>query len=349
MKPNMQPENPDYAPIFPEMWLNDDFTPLYDDVKKCLNDVSGAFYRTRDGKVGTAGFSHNFSVVVTRIKDVHLILKRLAEERRQLAVAHWDYERSHAHMEIPPGQPYPDEVAQKFLRTNELREYIELDMETLYQFGAILLDHWSAVIAESLNLDLKLSDEDKVKGKDFHNLVKFLESSRCQSLHAQIYTSLYTPNREDIHWLHMQFRLFRNKFIVHRTKPFQRGTIYDVHQGEFKLHSAIATGALTDESLSQLHSSLVDILARGPSMINRFYRDGKMSLYESKDRLVECSHELSLRDRDELIKVAASLGFCSPTFHYLGTRLFGFIVNASKGLVVLLESDNLGKAASSNE
>lgn len=117
-----------------------------------------------------------------------------------------------------------------------------------------MLDQLSLQAITIANLNLP-------KKHPFVELVNFFESGQ-----TSILDPIWNQLKEKILWLHYQLRFYRNRFVVHATRPWQRGTTGSVYGDDFNLFSPTPPGWLDDEklneeikNLSTLHLSILKI------------------------------------------------------------------------------------------
>ena len=152
-----------------------------------------------------AFFNHNAHALSTlqdcnrilhRLFDGRTILTSLAHESEQVRPKNW-----------PAGTPYPPEVNEVFNREGEANELMKLDLESLYIFGGILLDQIALQAIAVANLTC-------AKQHPFRELVDLLDCRRDTILEP-----LWVSTKENMLWLYYQLRFYRNRFIVHATRP----------------------------------------------------------------------------------------------------------------------------------
>ena len=313
----------------PDYWLNDDFSALYADAENQYKILAQRLLKASLSPDKAKALGSHIAHIQHRVGDVHRILRRLALERRALASLDAEIEKQMP-AEWPPGTPYPNNIQELFKEQKELTGYLELDIETLYQFGAVLLDQWAYVVAY-------IGGWSTPEERDFARLVQCLENPKNKDFLASIANSIYLPNVEVIHRLNMQFRLYRNKFIVHRTKPWQRSSRRDFIQGEYILWSPILPGSYTQERQTQLIQQVLDVASRGPSWFIPMANKANSNYLTLLHQMIRHSHEWSLADRNRLIDAASSLGFETETFQALGECLLSFIRDTVPQVIALGE------------
>lgn len=314
----------------PDYWLNDDFSALLADAEAQLKALTERFLKANLSSEDGRALGSHIAHVQHRLADIHRILRRLARERRALLSLDSEIQKQMP-KDWPAGIPYADNIQVLFKEQHELTGYLELDIETLYQFGAVLLDQWAHMVAYIGALA-------KPEERDFAKLVQCLENPNNRDFLAPISDAIYKPNVEVIHRLYMQFRLYRNKFIVHRTKPWQRSSRRDYIRGEYVLWSPILPGSYTEEREMQLIRLVLDVASRGPAWFTPLFTDRHSNYQTLLHRMIGHSHEWSLADRNKLIEAASNLGFETETFQELGECLLAFIRDTVPQIIALGET-----------
>lgn len=274
---------------------------------------------------GPHAFFYQSGNALEKLQTCMMIVERLLYNRRlvtELSVR----ERQLTPDDWPAGVPYPSE-AQEVMREVQLRaQHMRLDFESLYIFGVLLLDQWSlqAITVGSL----------KLKGSHpFDELVNALE--RGQGEHLQ---PLWDPHRERMLWLYYQVKHYRNKFIVHANRPWQRGTTRSVFGDDFKLWTPTPPGWIDDEAANTEIRGLVEFApqhireaaddywekARPRALIERVF-DNIGAIPEKKDR-------------ERVARVYAMVGGSTPTFQLVAERLFAFVGDATAVLVEIAKT-----------
>jgi hypothetical protein len=175
--------------------------------------------------VPRALFSHN-AYVYERMTDIKTIVTRLLENRRLLN--HLVHRQEALRPKVKPGYGKPASKRSQLVWAKyvEVNNKMKLDMESLFIFGNLLLDHWAIVGAylvgkeqpEDINF-FRVADE--LQGKGDKGLLQ----------------PLWVNHHKDILWLLYQIRNYRNNFIEHIRVPWQRGTSMSGNNADFSLGS----------------------------------------------------------------------------------------------------------------
>jgi len=261
---------------------------------------------------GAYAFFHYSSHAITRLKDCRCIVKRLFAGRRKLTELARQEELTRP-KNWPAGKPYPNEVKKIMKEERELTECMKLDIESLYMFGMILLDQWALQSICIGNLALQ-------KKHPFNELVYYFDSGNNDIL-APIWDQL----KEKILWLHYQLRFYRNKFVVHANRPWQRGTTMSVYGDDFNLFIPTPPGWIDDEKANQ---EITELIYLAPEHIQKASSD----YWEKKNprRLIEILFDNignieKKSDREKIASIFSTVGGSTPTFQILAGNLLEFV------------------------
>lgn len=229
----------DRGPYWPE------FEFLAAEAEKSLKELSKTVLDGLKPPAGTyAFFSHNAHCLV-RVRDCGRILQRLCGQRVSLTKLAY-LEMKLTPKNWPAGAPFPEQLQAVLGEAHEINEYMKLDLEALYMFGGILLDQWAIQAIAVGNLSLK-------KRYPYREFVENIEA------HPAALPLIWEVLGKKLLWLHYQMRFYRNRFIVHANRPWQRGTTRSVYGDDFNLFTPTPPGWLDDESLDQQIKDLVHL------------------------------------------------------------------------------------------
>lgn len=278
---------------------------------------------------GAYAFFHYSSHAITRLGDCKRIIKRLFAGRRRLTELA-KLEEAIRPRRWPAGKPYPDEVQKIMKEDSELTEYMKLDLESLYVFGMVLLDQWALQAISVGNVPLP-------KKHPFVELINYFDDENKSMLDP-----IWERLKGKILWLHYQLRFYRNKFVVHANRPWQRGTTRSVYGDEFNLFIPTPPGWIDDDKENQEIAKLIHL---APDHIQKADND----YWEKKNprRLIEVLFDdigniEKKGDREKVASIFARVGGSTPTFQALAKYLFQFIAD---GTIILCEiaENNLKK------
>lgn len=280
-----------------------------------------------------AFFNHN-SHALHRLEDCRKILNRLYRQRYLLVELAVKRDRIEP-KDWPAGTPYPDNVQQAMKQEHKINGLTQLDMESFYIFGGILLDQWAIQAMCVANLSLR-------RKHPFIELLNFFEDGN-NSLLDEIWDKL----KKEMLWLHYQLRFYRNRFIVHANRPWQRGTTRSVYGEDYNLHTPTPPGWIDDKKIDEEIKTLIHL---APDRIQNVRDD-----YWEKNRpgaLIErifdnIGNIERKEDREKVARIFAQKGGSTPTFQVLAKNLLFFITESMAILYDLAKSNlnniNLGR------
>lgn len=298
-----------------------------DECEKNLRQLSKLIFEGIKPAPGAYSFFHHNSHSIERLQDCHRILNRLFTGREKLTKLAYLHKKIMPSNPLP-GVPFPKRVQKIIELENELNSYMKQDLESLYMFGGILLDQWSLQAITIANLNLQ-------KVHPFVELINFFESGK-----SSILNPIWDQLKESILWLHYQLRFYRNRFIVHANRPWQRGTTRSVYGNDFNLFTPTPPGWLNDKKLDEEIKKLIHL---APD-----YVQNASDNYWEKERpraLIEriFNNIGNIQDKDNREKVASiygKVGGSTPTFQIIAMRIFDFI-NSATGLLINIAEENL--------
>jgi hypothetical protein len=219
-----------------EPQAGDEFAVLIDRGYQALQKLSKTVLEGRKPPAGAYAFFNYDAHALTALRDCGRIFRRLREGRALLSRLAVEQEQIMPE-NWPAGVPYPEPVQEVMRRVGEATEFMKLDLESLYVFGGILLDQWSLQAIAIGNTPCK-------KQHPFRELVDYLDANS-----ASVLAPMWTATKIEMLWLYYQLRFYRNRFIVHANRPWQRGTTMSVYGDDFNFFVPTPPGWLDDEAL----------------------------------------------------------------------------------------------------
>jgi hypothetical protein len=266
---------------------------------------------------------------------VQRVLERLYDQRIKLAELD-QIEHAIIPADWPANTPFPVEIQEVMKENQAVGEHIKMDFESLYLFGSILLDQWSLMATYSCGLQ---NPEDH----SFFRMVAFLENDA----HDIALKELWEKSKGQMLWLNGQVRFYRNKFVVHAARPWQRGHGRSTFGDDFHLSTPSPPGWLNDKEIAQ---KIKDLLPLAPKWLKEAPDDywEKVNAHALLKRLLDHIGGIQDKaDRGKVIALAAEYGTSTPTFQVVGDRLLRFIcdgTNVLKSIVLRnIGSINIGK------
>lgn len=183
-------------------------------------------------------YSQN-AYVYERIIDVRLIFTRLAKNRQLLNMLREKDQRLR-----PKKQIYKKTLSKKLQivvdRYHDVHHQMRLDMESLFIFGNLLLEHWARLI-------LYFIGELPGEHLDFVQFMNRMQKKGDKGL----LQPLWDNQRKDMLWLLYQIRNYRNIFIEHLRQPVQRGSSMRANGDDFRLSSPTPPDVMTDDQIQE--------------------------------------------------------------------------------------------------
>ncbi|RXH12324.1 hypothetical protein EAS56_17605 [Bradyrhizobium guangzhouense] len=279
-----------------------------------IHKLSKCVLEGRKPPAGAYAFFNHNAHVLSALEDCGRIYERLVAGRTLLTKLSYEEERLRPD-DWPAGTPYPEALQQTMKQSGDANEHMKLDLESLYVFGGVLLDQWAMQAIAVGNLPCK-------KQYPFRELVDYLDQNSDPTLNE-----LWTAVKDDMLWLYYQLRFYRNRFIIHADRPWQRGTTRSVYGDDFNLFTPTPPGWLDDTALDAEIRGLAHL---APAYVPR--RD-----QEHAGRLLEILFENIAQylksDREKISKLFGKKGGSTPNFHTLAQRLFGFVSTGTRLLV----------------
>jgi len=305
----------------------DDLRVLADTAERELQALSTIVLEGRKPPTGAYAFFHHSGHTLARLKDCRLILQRLYQGRRLLTDLAWEHRSMRLRGELVDG-PGDRPLLESEQRENEAVSYMQIDLESLYLFGGTLLDQWAyqAIAVGGLAFTKEQRE------KPFIALLDHLESKKAQSGPLK---PLWDECGKSMIWLHCHLRVYRNTFIVHSNRPWQRGNDRGTFGEDFQLHTPSPPGWLDD---AEVDAKILELGRRaGVSTAegDDEWRRPPLTLQNLMARIAD----LPKADRDEVIRLYKAKGGSTPTFQVIANRLFELIATGTSVLIRIAETD----------
>ncbi len=310
-----------------------DLNEIFIVAEKNFQDFSKYIINKLSPDSGAYALFHHNTECIVRLRDVDRILKRLFDNRKE-------YTRSNLKLkdEMPKkwssGKPFPDNVKKLISENDYCTQHMRIDFEALYIFGGLLLDQFSILAAYTTGIA-------RPEKFSFNDLVEKVETGQSEELKI-----FWNKSAEDMIWLFYNLKRFRNRLIVHRNRPWQKGTEALAYGDEFCLYLPSPPGWLDDEKLDEEVHNLFGIY-------KELFSDADEQKFRNTkpDTLLATlfDHIGKIRDREDRNTVSGLFfkkGGASPSFQVVGNELLGFIKQGSEILIDLVKPDehkiNLG-------
>jgi hypothetical protein len=313
---------------------------LQDVIRRAEQAIKALSSCVLDGlKPGAYAFFNHNAHVLSALQDCWRIYDRLCSGREQLTdLANQEHRLTPN--DWPAGTTYPEEVQAIMRQSGDITEHMKLDMESLYIFGGILLDQWAMQAIAVGNIPCP-------KQHPFRELVDYLDQNPNGKLEP-----VWIAARDDMLWLYYQLRLYRNRFIVHANRPWQRGTTRSVYGDDFNLFTPTPPGWLDDKAVD---AEIMSLLQLAPERIRNASHD-----YWEKTRpgrllevLFDNITQYPKEDREKISRLFGQKGGSTPNFQVLAGRIFRFVARATPLLTKVaqanLQSIDIGRPHRTSE
>jgi hypothetical protein len=302
-----------------------------------------------------------------RIKDVRRIMVRMALTRKRITELHFQ-ENALMPETIIPGKLYPKKLNQILSEIHELTEQMKQDMESLYIYGNLLLDQWSYVIGYISGHEVP----DKAKAKpyfyynDFEKLFKYKNTKKelkefwkkhkgetkeedielnffgllsllQDSKYKGELSGFWKDHKKDIIWLTFHLRFYRNVFIEHLRKPWQRGNTMGAYTDDFNLFIPAPVGYVEPKEEKKI---LAEIYPLSPQKLRDMPDDywEKKSLKRVLEVTLNYIDEIDNQaDRDKVWNAWHRLGGSTPSYDVIGSRLFNYVFTSIDTIISFID------------
>src|SRR5258708_3016353 len=314
-------------------------TPSVNDGIEALKSLSKVVNEGRKPPAGAYAFFNHNSHAMTALQDCNRILRRLFSGRALLTQLSLEEQKAIPH-NWPAGTPYREGVSKVINRSQDATESMKLDLESLYVFGGVLLDQWALQAIAIGNIECP-------KRYPFRELVDVLDENRNTVL-----APLWTAIKNDALWLYYQLRFYRNRFIIHANRPWQRGTTRSLYGNDFNLFTPTPPGWLDDEALD---AEIKSLMVLAPERI----RNARDDYWEKAQpgRLIEVLFamipQFEKADRENISELFGRKGGSTPDFATVGQRLLRMISEGAEQLTSIAEANlatiDLGRPHSTSD
>lgn len=280
----------------------DDLLPLLDRTTETINQVIQPLV------IHDRHTNYQLSYLNGRLEHIKIVIKRLIAQNQRLIELAWLQEKYEPKKR--PRAVFSKRLQAIFKESHELSIRMTIDLEALYVYANLSLDHWSYVAGFIANVP---------------NSSKWLYP--FSSLHSEIVKPepadglrrLKLVNGKDIYWIFYNLREFRNKFIEHIDRPIQKGSSRRTYHMGFNFFVPVASGSLSDEEVAEQ-------LARIAHLQEPFVRNLPPNHWQRKPRavlqsMVQRIETIESHDERQLVlKVWKIIGGDSVSYEVLVRR-----------------------------
>lgn len=290
---------------------------LTERTKASLHRLSKTIMTGLQPPSGAYGFFYYNGHALSLVDDIIRIMRRLYSGRTKLNELAIKEERARPKT-WPAGKRYPEDYVEIMHENHEQTEYMKIDLESLYMFGTILLDQWalSAICVGNL------------KTKRKHPFTEIIQEFILKR--AGCLSGMWDAHKAKALWLYYQVRFYRNKFVVHANRPWQRGTTRSVVGEDFNLFTPTPPGWIdTDKEYREVFSLL--------PLAPKYIQEAEVDYWEKKDprRLAEilfnCIGDIEeVGNREKIASIFGKIGGSTPSFQVIGRNLLEFILQTTE-------------------
>lgn len=270
-----------------------------------------------------AAVFYHIGYMMERVNDVKRIMIRMALTRKELTDLQITI-HSLTPTKIIPGKPYSKRLLAVHRKSDSLREQMRQDMESLFIYGNLLLDQWSYVISYVAGYEVPKDQRELSSGKkDLHfaGLLNLLQEKGYKGELIQF----WNLHKKDIIWLNFHLRAYRNIFVEHMRKAWQRGTTMASYGDDFNFHIPAPVGYVNE---TEKKSILEDVFKLAPKKLKDMPDDywEKKNLHRALEVTLYYIDELDNQsDRDKVWEAWHKLGGSAPSYDTIGIRLLNYV------------------------
>lgn len=284
--------------------------------KEKLNSLSKEVHNFSTKQRISKSIYFHISHSLERISDIELIVNRYFSQIKSLQI----YDRKI--LTFKNGEIITqDKLHVYYKKTHRLIDRLKLDFESLYLFGGILLDQFSIITSH-------IGQFNEPENFTFANLIKRLKVDK----NSGILNTFWEKQKGDISWLNAQLKFYRNKFIVHVDREWQRSQVYDLYAYNFRLFSPASPSRGPTQSIKNEIYDLSSKLLNTPR--EQLLKTQPRKLLE---KLIHRIKEFDdIEDHKDIYRLTLETGLATPSFQYLVVRLFSFIISGSDSLKLII-------------
>jgi hypothetical protein len=225
---------------------------------------------------------------------------------------------------IIPGKLYPKRLQAIHRRSDSLREQMRQDMESLFIYGNLLLDQWSYIISYIAGYEVPKDQKEISSGKKDLHFAGLLNLLQEKGYKGEL-TQFWNLHKKDIIWLNFHLRAYRNIFVEHMRKPWQRGTTMASYGDDFNFHIPAPVGYVDEAEKKKI---LQEVYKLAPKRLKDMPDDywEKKNLHRALEVTLYYIDELENQfDRDKVWEAWHKLGGSAPSYDTIGIRLLNYL------------------------
>ncbi len=304
---------------------------LPDKITKQINELEQAIIKNGSlvklaAQVGDdsihSSFFYSNSYFISGIKKIQCIIKRIAINKKKLTALHIERQV------INSGIDKKEDAKMRILWKKEqtISEQMKIDLESLYIFGNVLLDHWTKMLFS-------------VAGKNpsectFNKLYKELSISEYNG--SLLF--LWERHREDITWIYYHLRQYRNFFIEHLDRPIQIGHSMSTFGDDYNFFTPASPNSISEK---EKNDELMSVNHLAPEWL----KNAPDEYWEKKNkhRVLEVTFNnidkiSEPEDCERVWKVWKKLGGSTTSYIEISRRLSNLLHASSDTILSYLEA-----------
>lgn len=283
---------------------------------------------------GPYSLFHHHGHMLERLEDVAMIIERIGRARMRVTILNTREAKLEPKGGFKVGVPFPEKVQVIARENHKLIQHMRMDYESLYIFANMALDQWAYTIAYTLGLE-------NPEKYDFNYLVSMMQAH----IPPERLREFASQHLRDALWLYYQLRFYRNNFIEHVRRPWQRGSSMATYGDDFNFFIPSPPGWVSKQREEELMQSISHLTAEYIKNVpeGHWQRRPRAVLETTFKRIEEIPNQA---DRDKVWNVWKELGGSVVSFDILGRRLDGFVRSSSSTIASSIENNpdliNLG-------
>lgn len=275
-------------------------------------ELSTLIHESSNPPPGPYAVFHHLSLLQARFEDLSRLVKRvgLARGRYSVLAAR---EKRYRPAKVEAGKEPSKRLRAIFQERHDLTGQLRLDVESLYIYANLALDQWALVIRYSLGLP-------ELQKYPYMELVKRLQAKVV----SERLDLVQTRHLDDFVWLAFQVRFYRNTFVEHVNRPWQRGSTMSVHGDDFNFFICTPPGWLPDSVVAELIEGIRDLapayLAELPA--DHWQRSPRAVLEATYRQIDQVPRQV---DRERVWNVWKEIGGSTVSYDVWLRRFCGFM------------------------
>ncbi|MBS1955298.1 MAG: hypothetical protein JST89_14020 [Cyanobacteria bacterium SZAS-4] len=269
-------------------------------------------------------FFAEIDYAVRMIQRIEIILRRMSSvsnHARELRIKLWDY------LPTDDSNTVSEFVSQLYTELSDTTFVLEMDFESLYRNGTVLLDQLAAISGRIAGLQKRCT---------YSRMIEKFFSTNEFSTAIQ---PLWSAHRKELLAHYGGFKLFRDKFLDHHEIAFTAGVAASVRGYDFRL-CRFSYPAMTAVEQEKIQQDILPITSKcSQSLRDRISPESGVSLFRI---LLENLDEFNLDEIRHIEKMASKYGLESPSFEKVGTDILKLTTNTS-AILCSIAKNNLDR------